>query len=512
MADENELRELINQAITCEHPHVYGTVNLNRLREVLCLLVSARRTCEKPSYIANLSDESLNEETKSFHGIVREISKEEVACSSSQNVSNALTSPSQELDQQQVEENLNSPCRTLSLKDVEQSCTLFSLQNIVFEIEQVRRKVYEIDERVAKLELKSPFGKCQCTCTRDVLAVDANTLESNSSLAGEIFSPKPSKTDVSDVIFDVERGVSFNDGEDLQTTCEVVLSEVARGNSIPKTALFQPAGSVSKDFKSYKPFPTGVVVSVEQDKGGVNGQHIDEESAFSVSSHDTERNEVVPKFDELVATVDGVVERENMFLERLTNIEKLMSAYIDELYIRLQDEKCVASTTISDNIARQQNIVQNVQEESGMSIGLESVHQKPKRTESLLEANVRSIIDELQKDIRFLKIAFKRLNIAAGGKINAEIKNHIQCISCNCAAAMEIHEELIPTPIPLHTRRCVKPILRQQLHWLERELKYSTIAPVSMQPYYQLLKKKKIESSAYESVNSLASSCLDRWR
>ncbi|XP_052895557.1 uncharacterized protein LOC128302736 [Anopheles moucheti] len=491
MADEKELRELINQAITCEQPHVYGTVNLNRLREVLCLLGSARRPYEKPSYIANLSNESLDEETKLFNGIVREISKEESECSSLQDVSNALTSPSQELNQQQVEEHFNSSCRTPSPKDANKStsCKLFSLQNVELEIEEFRRKVHEIDERVAKLELKSPPGECQCTCTCDALLEDANTSKSNASVTGGILSPKPStQTDVSDVIFDVERGVSCNDGDDLQTTCEVE-SEVARRNSISKSASVKSAESALKEFKNNEPFPTDVVDSVEQDN---ERQHIAVESAFLELSHDKERIEVVPKFDELVATVDGLVVRENMFMERLSNIEKLMSSYIDELYIRLQDEKCVACTTTSDNIVRQENIVQNLHEKSGMSNELQPVHQKPKRTESLLETNVRSIIDELQKEICFLKMTFKRLNIAAGGKTDAGLNNHIQCISCNCGAAMEIREELIPAPVPLHARRCVKPLLRRQLDWLEKELKCSAIAPVSMQPYYQLLKKNKL--------------------
>ncbi|XP_049280921.1 uncharacterized protein LOC125762630 [Anopheles funestus] len=348
------------------------------------------------------------------------------------------------------------------------------------------------------MELNQPPAKWQCTCNCGVIENDASSSKSNASHADGIFHSKPSsQTNVSELIFDVERDEPLNVSDDLQTTCEVVPSEAAQGNSISKSASVQSALSASKDFKNNKPAPTDVIVSVEHDNGGVGGQHVDEESALPVLSHNTELKEkmedamveerVFPKFDELMATVDGLVEREKMFFERLNTIEKLMSTYIDELYSRLQDEKCVPPAGGFDDM----NLVQNLQQESSKP---NVAHQRIIDTENLLETNIRFIIEELQNEIWSLKKAFNRLNIAAGGMTDVETKTHVQCISCNCAVAMNIHEERIPTPVPFHVSRCTKPMLRRQLDWLKKEMKYSGVAPVSMQPYYQLLKKNKLLS------------------
>uniref|UniRef100_A0A182WA61 Uncharacterized protein n=1 Tax=Anopheles minimus TaxID=112268 RepID=A0A182WA61_9DIPT len=483
MADENELKELINQAITCEPPHVYGTVNLNRLREVLCFLVSARRPHDA-SLIANLSNQSLDKETESSHGLIRVASKEEGTCSLLQEDYSAVANSDHELDLNEVEECLNSASRAHSPQDVEQSCTLMSSQNILQEIDEIGKKVNGIIERIAKLETKSSPEECQCTCNCGVKENDANTSKCNVSYTDGMLSPKPfSPASINGLIFDVERDEPVSEIDGCQTTLEVVPLE-AHGNLILKSAaISQSDEAASKGFKNNKTTSTEAIVSVQQDNGSVYEQY--EESVLPASSNDTEHKEVTvedgvsPKLDELVATVDGLVEREQMFFERLMNVEKLMSAYTDGLCSRLQEEKCAPPTTVSNDT----NMVQNLR-------------QKYTNTESPLGANalktMRSTIDELQNEICFLKMAFNRLTIASGGKTDVNIKTHVKCISCNCAATMAIHDELIPTPVPFHARRCIKPMLRRQLDWLEKEMKHSAVAPVNMQPYYQLLKKNKL--------------------
>uniref|UniRef100_A0A182SRX5 Uncharacterized protein n=1 Tax=Anopheles maculatus TaxID=74869 RepID=A0A182SRX5_9DIPT len=112
---------------------------------------------------------------------------------------------------------------------------------------------------------------------------------------------------------------------------------------------------------------------------GANGQHADGKSTLPATTSDTERNEAAtdddracPKIDELVATVHGLVERERLFFERLANIEKLMSSYIDELYCRLREEKCAPPAMDLNGNSN----AQHLQPESGTPTALESIHRK----------------------------------------------------------------------------------------------------------------------------------------
>ncbi|XP_035909707.1 uncharacterized protein LOC118511098 [Anopheles stephensi] len=484
MADESELKELINQAITCAHPHIYGTVNLNRLRDVLCLLVATRKPCDESSK-EDRSNQSVGGETESSRDVVPELSQEAGICNSLHSVVSD-------------EEDLNSAvCRSHSLNALEQPAAL-SLERILMEIEEIGQKVNEINERVAELEVKLPSERCKCSCG---VAMEADGSENSSktetSHAHKISSsqndPSPdTAADESNV--GVDRDGRLNYANDSPPTeCEVAPPQASDGNSIQQPASDQSDVS-SKTFKNNKPTLPIAVVPVEPHHEGARGRGEDEKSTLPAPTSDSDRNgtateetrSVVPEFDELVATVHGLVEREQMFFVRLDNIEKLMSSCVDKLFTRLQEERCVPPATVfNDNSSGQ-----DLQPESCTSPCAPESIRRPDGTGTLPETNIRSIIDEFRREICSLKTAFNRLNIAAGGVAGTEIQpRHVQCISCNCAAAMEIHEELIHAPVPFHVRRCMKPMLRRQRDWLQKELKFPAVVPVSMEPYYKLLRK-----------------------
>ncbi|XP_050077640.1 uncharacterized protein LOC126564605 [Anopheles maculipalpis] len=483
MADENELKELINQAITCEHPHVFGTVNLNRLRDVLCLLVAARKPYDE-SFKEDLENHSLDGETESSHEGALELSKEEAKCNSLHIVDDELETTAHETNLIEIEEDLNTASRSLSLNDLEQPCSTLSLQKILLEIEEIGQRVNHINERVSGLEIKLLPEQRKCKCSCGVIEYDEHLHSSNTDVTQAektLPSKKPStETNAKKSNFDVEQDERLNDVNDTPTEREAAPSQAVDGNSIHKSTSAESDIS-SKTFKNNTPAPTNADVPHDQQEN--------EKSTLPASTSDIERNKValvkdslLPKFDELVATVDGFVERERMFFERLANIEKLMSSTVEELYSRLQEKECVSPIMdFHDNSG-----VQDLQPESCTTNAPTSIHRKD-GTESLLETNLRSIIDQVQIELCSLKTAFNRLNIAAGGKVGADIRTHVQCISCNCAAAMEVHEELVQTPVPFHVRRCMKPMLSRQREWLQKELKFPAVVPVSMEPYYKLL-------------------------
>uniref|UniRef100_A0A182NWT5 Uncharacterized protein n=1 Tax=Anopheles dirus TaxID=7168 RepID=A0A182NWT5_9DIPT len=158
MADEDRLNDLVNQAVSSEYPHIYGAVNLNRLREVLFFLAASRRSQpEQPEHVI-----PWNEQIEQDAIVVRKLSEEFEKCDSLQNVLDTASSSAPEAQDDELECVVDiMGIRSPPLKD-ERPFSELSVNEILLEIEKIGEKVNEINERVFRMETKSLQLECQC--------------------------------------------------------------------------------------------------------------------------------------------------------------------------------------------------------------------------------------------------------------------------------------------------------------------------------------------------------------
>ncbi|XP_319331.4 uncharacterized protein LOC1279579 isoform X1 [Anopheles gambiae] len=488
MAEESDLMELINRAISCEHPQVYGAVNLNRLREVLCLLVLAQKAGgENPS-----NAHHLNESTEKDNEVARNHSEVDITSDSCQNVDNLP--PSSEQSENEEEINVNdSPTRSPSPEDKDQA-TGEQWQNVLFEIEKIACQMNEISERVNKIETKWQPMKCTCLADCGATADDENISPSQSNVSFSENNPSTQVNDANEPIFEVGQKKTVNDIDGLPAPREASPSEATDGNEPAALQSTSDQSVVScKDGKNNNsPLPTTDIV-MEQDQEGVNCiQENDEKSTLPASNGTQnekrkERAIFCDNFEQLVAIVEFLLEREKMFSERLGKVEAMVTLCTDELPNRLEEED--GKIPPSMGWEAKSPVQNSIQDPCTVKIVPETVAEQNNLKREAVASSIHTKVDEIENELGFLKATLNNLNIAAGGKLGAEVKNHVHCISCNCAAAMEVFETPIPQPIPFHVKRCLKPVLRRQLDSLRKELKDSVGAPVDMEPYWQLLKK-----------------------
>ncbi|XP_041779666.1 uncharacterized protein LOC121597715 [Anopheles merus] len=487
MAEESDLMELINRAISCEHPQVYGAVNLNRLREVLCLLVLAQKVGGKNPSNAH----HLNESTEKYNEVARNHSGVDITKDSCKNVDNPP--PSSEQSENEEEINVNdTPTRSPSPEDKDHA-NEEQWQNVLFEIEKIACQMNEISERVNKIETKWQPMKCICLAECGATADDENINPSQSNVSFSENNPS-TQVNANEQIFEVDQKKTVNDIDGLAAPRDASPSEATDGNE-PSALQSTSDQSVvyCKDGKNNNSaLPTTDIV-MEQDQEGISCIQEDDEKSTLPASNGTQNEKskagaiFCDNFEQLVAIVDFLLKREKMLSERLGKVEAMVTLCRDELPNRLEEENGKIPSSMGWEV---KSPVQNsIQDPCTVKIVPETVAEQNSLKREAVASNIQTKVDEIENELGFLKATLNNLNIAAGGKLGAEVKNHVHCISCNCAAAMEVFETPIPQPVPFHVKRCLKPVLRRQLDSLRKELKHSVGAPVDMEPYWQLLKK-----------------------
>uniref|UniRef100_A0A182KDY1 Uncharacterized protein n=1 Tax=Anopheles christyi TaxID=43041 RepID=A0A182KDY1_9DIPT len=484
MAEESDLMELINRAISCEHPHIYGVVNLNRLREVLCLLVSARKSGEEdPSKAQSFCNESFEKDNE----IVRNLSEVVVKSDSLVNVGYSASGSTSERDKKEVESNLNNtphgvPSPILGDQSFRQSC-----ENVLLEIEKITQMMNEIEKRVCNMETRSKSTIC-ASSNYGATAHEENISPSKSNVfyTDNISGPYPStQINAKEQTFDVKERETLDDKD-------VSLTSDGNEPSALKSTSDQSVVSC-KDIKNNNPVLPNKHPLMEKEMGDVGWQHLDDEISTLPASNGVE-NAVVTvsdmfsaKFDQLVAIVEDLLEREKNISDRLSNVESVVTTYKDVLHNNIEEEDGYLPLPMDGTVTP---IGKDPMQDCTVKLLPETVADQ-NNLESALVANIHSKVNEIENEMGFLKATLNKINIAAGGKLGMEVKTHVQCISCNCGAAMEVFETPIPQTIPFHVKRCMKPLFRRQLDSLRKELKYSVVVPVDMEPYWHLLKKPK---------------------
>uniref|UniRef100_A0A182PVI6 Uncharacterized protein n=1 Tax=Anopheles epiroticus TaxID=199890 RepID=A0A182PVI6_9DIPT len=501
MAEEQDLLELINRAISCEHPHIHGAVNLSHLRKILCLLVSSvRRPCE-PSNVHHWND-SLEKD----NGSERQLTDEPVRWKSSEHVpierqheydekSITLKTGSSmdhtvEQGESEAGKSGSSTSSRSSSPGYEKQSNGEAWQNVLLEIEKIAQKMTEIDERISKIEIKTqPETKCSCAFGCGGTMTD-KTISPSQGNAYHIGTSNPQAAQINAAVemFDVEPSETLNNIDGSVTLPgEAAPSEGIDGKepSIHRTASVE-AVVFREDFKNNNPTPSSSGGFVDQDRAGSDCQRLGEGKLTQPASTDmetdkaTEGNVFCANFENLAAIVEGLLEREKTFSNRLANMENLVTTYTDRPRYLPEEENRILPLSMECEV---QSFPQDTLHESPETVA------GTNNLESTMVTNIQTKVNALENELWSLKAILKNLNIAAGGKVGVEVKTHVQCISCNCGAAMEVFDTAIPQPKPFHVKRDSKPFLRNQWDLLRKELKYSVVAPVNVQAYQQLLKK-----------------------
>uniref|UniRef100_A0AAG5DQV5 Uncharacterized protein n=1 Tax=Anopheles atroparvus TaxID=41427 RepID=A0AAG5DQV5_ANOAO len=471
MADQENVLDLLDQAISCEFPHLHGAVNLNRLHEVLSRLASQK--CLKSCSAQNSSIPTA---------IVSPSSEPYQTLSSVQQKSATKGKPMHIANSIVLETNTSvvnaeiadEPPRTVTPSfSHERSLTTLLNETYSQEVFAVSQKLKELQEHLKTVETK--VHEIEEVCIKK---------KSQGHTKEEEIRDCTSKTTVlvhSEAIANVVENTINTVGS--QTRTSISSNMMAESEMRFQQSLPQQKATVLRQAKSFETSSTITRFSVETqtDSSKHNGELVDKGTLNAEKGQNA-----FPAFAELRLIVEALTEREAELYERQTQLERKITSYMEVLNSRLEDKGNDDTASPECQDVKSMASLPFVQDDSipNLSVFTPSQHPDPhdvaeKRNIGYFitfESEIRSTLVELKKEIRLLEAKMNESNTrhAAGGRLLLEPKHRVKCISCDGLADMNLFTEHVPKPMLLSTNRCLQPFLRNQLNLLQKDKTYWT--------------------------------------